>query len=392
MSLKDIFVPGEAYQWKVKGFDAEGGIAGESLLYRFLFKELSSCLPGEIVVVTRKQGKGSGLAENIGAKYGLRLLEAFDIESLGLSVVIFYTEKEILKLINAIMKEDGVILAQPNYISRTMSEPMSDMQNIYKILNLNMLHKHYRGAGVKVAVIDTGVDTNHRDLKARIVSSENLMQGPYRAEIHGTALAGVIGACINEYGIEGIAPEVEILVLRACKQVSKIRPEGTCYTTSVSKALDSAIENGAKIVNMGFGSFATDELIARLITEGATRGMIFVAPVGNMAVQEHIAFPASHADVIAAGGMDEAGNLYPNKALASAAMVCAPYKNVFTTIPDNRHNFISGTSISSAVVSGILAVAAQRNQSLGIKDIPLFDGDICKWEEELINMPLCKKK
>ncbi len=389
--LKSIFVPGMSYLWSVKGFDTNNNITGDSQVFRFTFKELTSYLPGQIVMATEGSQKGIELIEEIGHKYDLRLIDKFNIKSLNLKVAVFHTEEEIFRLINAIIKEEGVILAQPNYIFRTMSEPMSDMQNIYKVLNFQKLHKHYKGKGVVVAVIDTGIDTDHRDLKDRVVSSENLLKDyAYKAEVHGTAVAGVIGASINGFGIVGVAPEAEILALRACRQVSETHIEGECYTTSITKAIDIAIENKARIVNMSFGSTSPDKLLIRLIEEGAKRGIIFVAPVGNMPRQKDLTFPASHPDVIAVGGLDDSGNPYPNPEIVSKARVSAPATNVFTTIPRDRHNFLSGTSMSSATVSGIFALAIGKNGAVERDKIPSFNGDICRWMGELLNISICK--
>jgi hypothetical protein len=388
--LNSLFSPGRDYFWRVKGFDAENNVVGESPLFRFYFKKLASYVPGQILLVTELSRGGLELIGKIGGKYNLGLIETYDIKALTLKAAIFKTQEDIFRLIHSIGREDGVVLAQPNYIFRTMAEPMSDMQNTYKVMNLKKLHEHFSGKGVIVAVIDTGIDTQHRDLKERIVSSENLLRdSPYQPEIHGTAVAGVIGASINGFGIEGVAPESSILSLRACRQVSEMRPEGECYTSSISRAIDIAIEKKAKLVNMSFGSISPDKLILKLIEEGAKRGIIFVAPVGNMPHQEDLSFPASHPDVVAVVGVDDRGDPYPNQEIAKKARVLAPATNVMTTIPGDKHNFLTGTSMASACVTGMIAVAAEKNGKIDKDQLPRFQGDICKWEEELLKFSIC---
>lgn len=388
--LNSIFSPGKNYLWRVKGFDAENNIIGESPLFQFTFKGLASYLPGQIMMAAELSQRGMDLIGGIGQKYNLGLIETYDLRSLNLKVVIFQTREDIFRLINSIVREDGIILAQPNYIFRTLAEPLSDRQNLYTILHLKKLHEHYRGKGVVVAVVDTGVDLQHRDLKERILSSENLIKGSsYKPEIHGTAVAGVIGAMINGFGIQGVAPESSIISLRACKQVSETNPEGECYTSSIAKAIDVAIEKKAKIVNMSFGSISPDKLILRLIEEGKKRGLIFVAPVGNKPLQKELPFPASHPDVVAVAGFDDRGNAYPNQEIAKKAMVSAPATNILTTVPKDKHNFLSGTSMSSAAVAGILAIVIEKSGFVEKNKIPPFRGDICKWEEELLGLSIC---
>jgi hypothetical protein len=389
--LKSVFSPGGSYFWRVKGFDEDNNTIGESPEFKFTFKELTSYVPGQILVVAETSQGGLELIGKIGEKFDLGLLETFDIKSLRLKVALFQTRKDVPKLVNALLTEEGVVLAQPNHIFRTMGEPMSDKQNIYRILNLGKLHEHVKGTGVRVAIIDTGVDTQHGDLKDRVASSENLLKGPNAAEVHGTAVAGVIGASLNGFGIEGIAPEAEILALRACRQVSEQHPEAECYTASVAKAVDMAVEKKAKVVNMSFGSNTSDKLTLRIIEEGVKRGMIFVAPVGNMPKQQEPAFPASDPHVVAVAGLDEMGNPYPNPEIVSKALVCAPATNILTTTPGGKHNFLSGTSLSSATVAGILTLATGKDGSIDKDKLPPFKGDLCKWEAELFKLPLCEK-
>jgi len=388
--FENQFSPDKKYLWRVRGFDGDNNMAGESSVFSFTFKELSSYVPGQIILVTEDSRKGHELIEEIRGKHNLRSIESYDIRSLHLKVAILYTEENIFKLMNAIMKEEGVILVQPNFIFRTMAEPMYEMQNIYKILNLKKLHETFKGRGVVVAVIDTGVDIQHRDLKDRVISSENLMKDyPYKAEIHGTAVAGVIGASINGFGIVGVAPESEILALRACRQISEVHPEGECYTSSIVQAIDRAIEKRAKIVNMSFGSISPDRLMIKLIEEGSRKGILFVAAVGNIVRQKDLTFPSSHPNVLSVAGMDDQGNPFPNREIASKARVCAPATNVLTTIPGDKHNFLSGTSMSSAVVAGIFAIAIGKDGEVDKNKIPLFRGDLCRWEEELLKTPIC---
>lgn len=81
------------------------------------------------------------------------------------------------------------------------------------------LHRFLTGRGVRVAVADTGVDFRHRDLEERVVIHLNFIpRERYRAEVHGTAVAGIIASSENGFGIVGLAPEAEILALRACRE------------------------------------------------------------------------------------------------------------------------------------------------------------------------------
>jgi hypothetical protein len=390
--LKEQFIPGSSYVWRVKGFDTENTLIGESTEYIFTFLEQASYVPGQLLLVAQDTQKGRLRLEAIGRKYNLRAVEEYNLNTLHLHVAVFYTEEEITTLMDAIMKEEGIVAVQPNYISRTLAEPMSDMQNMFRVLRLEKMHEQYKGQGIPVAVIDTGVDVAHRDLKDRMREYHNFIKdSSYKAEIHGTAVAGIIGASINGFGIEGVAPEADIFAFRACRQVSEDKPEGECYTTSFSQALDMAIGKEAKVVNMSLGAAAPDSLIVALLKEGRKRGIIFVAPVGNQVHKKELSFPASHPAVVAVCGIDDKGDPYPNREIALKARVCAPATNVFTTVPGDRHNFLSGTSMSSAAVAGLLTVAYAKDGGVDIGKLPAFQNDFRQWQEDLLKIIICEK-
>jgi minor extracellular protease Epr len=185
-----------------------------------------------------------------------------------------------------------------------------------------------------------------------------------------------------------VAPEAKILALRACKQVSETDPQGRGNSVSIARAIDAAVGQKVGIVNMSFGAGTPDRLIARLIASGACRGILFVAPVGNREDLSAPTFPASFEKVIAVGGVKENGEAFPSQALADAAAVCAPCEHLFTTIPGNRYNFLDGTSISTAVVSGVLALALEKHRILRKEDLPPTCGDIRLWAEALLGISL----
>lgn len=264
-------------------------------------------------------------------------------------------------------------------MSEPADEPMNELQSIRKIIKIEPAIP-FKGKGVTVAIVDTGVDINHKDLSGAILSHANcLSNSEYRSEIHGTAVAGLIGARTNNLGIDGYAPESKIFALRACKQISTTQPRGECYSISIAKALDLAIQKGVHIINMSLGTNVEDQLISKLIDAGSEQGILFVAPSGNNSKIYELCFPASHPDVISVAGITEKGEFFPNSKVVEKSDFYLPYDNFFSTIPNNKYNFLSGTSLSSAVVSGLLALAYEKNKDMITKRLQSFDGDINQW-------------
>lgn len=345
-------------------------------------------IPRQLVVSVDLKAKDR-LLSNLGRRYGLRLRESYVLTSLASAVLVFETDGDIMALAEQVEAEVGVVMAQPNHVFHTLSEPKDALQSLSRQLRFSKIHDFSRGRGVTVAIIDTGVDLDHEDLQANIRGAENFMPGEsYEGEIHGTAVAGVIAAGINRYGITGVAPEAKILALRACKQVSETDPQGRGNSVSIARAIDVAVSRKVGIVNMSFGSGTPDRLIASLIDVGARRRVLFVAPVGNREGRSVPTFPSSLEKVIAVGGVRENGEPFPSPALAAAAAVCAPCEHLFTTIPGNRYNFLDGTSISAAVVSGVLALALEKRRVMRKKDLPSTCSDIRLWTEALLGISL----
>jgi Subtilase family len=341
-----------------------------------------------MVTVLPKNGpRIEGLLRKV---YALRQVEYFDIKSLGLRTYVFESDGDIPAQLKVIRKESDVLQAGRNQVFKTLGDPKSSLQQIAGSLNFASLHAQNRGRGVRVAVIDTGVDGDHRDLKDRVILNENMLaNSPFRAEIHGTAVAGIIGASINGFGIEGVAPEVALLAMRACRQVSENDPGGRGDTVATVKALDAALMQRVKIVNMSFGAPRPDGLIEMLLAKGTAAGVLFVAPVGNDRGMRSALFPASNRMVIAVGGQNAKGDPYPDAHALKLARVCAPADNIFTTIPDERFNFLTGTSMSSAIVTGILALAVEQRPDLTLEDIPSFGGSTCQWMEHMMGIRVC---
>ncbi|MCU0579673.1 MAG: S8 family serine peptidase [Desulfobacterota bacterium] len=385
-----MFAPGGTYRWRVQGFNAENRPVARSAWSHFSFSDRPLFRPGVVLVGFEELPGGTNRIAEIGGKYSLKLLEVRELKSIGLRLALFQTEGEVFGLVEALAKEPGVVSPQPDYIFGTLADPQTDLQKVTKVLHLSQVHKKYRGRGVTVAVIDTGVDIHHRDLKGRVAASKNFFpHSSYQGEIHGTAVAGIIAAASDGFGIEGIAPQAGILALRACRQVSADRPEGECYSSTVAAALDQAFLSKARVVNLSLGAGVKDPLLTRLLDEGGRRKVLFTASAGNRPTLKEPVFPASHPAVVAVAGLDDAGRPYPNAELASKVRVLAPATGIFTTIPGDRHNFLNGTSMASAVVGGILALAAGKDGTLEDKSLPPFQGDLCRWQEELLAVKVC---
>ena len=344
-------------------------------------------VPGQVVFLVDNDKAGLASLDRVAQKYHLSVGEKTVLKSLNRIMVVSSTAKDAAEIAEALKNESGVYSSQPNYVFATMGrpDPLSPMQNLVSLLDLQEVHSKVSGKNITVAVIDTGVEVEHEDLRSRIVGFQNFISdSAYQGEIHGTAVAGIIGADKNEYGIVGIAPDVFLLALRACRQLSKMSAVGECFSTSLALSLDAAISAKVDVVNLSLGAYVNDTLLSMMIDSGHENGIVFTAPVGNDPAAEDIAFPASHNKVISVAGLDELGNPLPSKRLASMADAVAPATHLFVTTPGNSYNFIDGTSLASASISGIIALSMEKKIAQNPPCLPRFNSAV-PWPQQVFS-------
>ncbi len=379
------FAPEKTYRWRVKGFNDAGELVAESSENLFILQSVKDYVPGEIIFHVDNTSAARAIIPTIVKKYQLQIVEQTELESTNRIFVLCTASDDIEELSAKLQREDGVHGAQPNYIFSTMNEsdPLRSLQEIDSILDLDHIHKSSTGKNVVIAVIDTGIDYEHNDLKGRIINHQNFVKGTsYNKEIHGTAVAGVIAGERNSFGILGIAPDTEILALRACKQLKGASSEGECYTSTVAKAIDVAVSEEVDIVNLSIGTGNTDALISSLVSKGSDQGVVFIAPVGNDLQAKTIAFPASHPDVISVAGFGDDNKPLPNLILAQGAKAIAPGRNIFSSTPGDKHNFFEGTSFSAATISGIIALSLEKKSENQSSILPHYK-EVNQWQEQV---------
>jgi subtilisin family serine protease len=298
-------------------------------------------------------------ARKVAAIYSLRQVASWPIKELGVHCVVYeiLDARSMSDVLSALAKEPRIALAQPLQEFHTLTtnreasggtynDPLYGLQTNLVTLGIAAAHEHSQGAGVRVGLIDTGVDTRHPDLRDRIsgtksfIASNGVNAAAYR---HGTAMAGLIAAVANNHvGMVGIAPLARIEVFEACWQLKPDTDDAACNTFTLAQALAAAIEARIPLINLSIAGPA-DPLLAALVQSGLKRGVIFV---GSTAAQTD-SFPTNIAGVIGVGDSDrEHGN----------ATLSVPGTHVLTLRPDGQYDFESGTSVAAAQLTGIVAL------------------------------------
>ncbi len=277
-------------------------------------------------------------------------------------------QRPVQTVIAALTSDPRVMLVQPNMVYQRQSGAGSAAraaQYALDMIGAERAHELATGRGVKIAVIDSGVDHGHRDLEGAVSESFDATGRKDTApDVHGTAIAGIIRA---RGLVTGIAPDAKLLAVRAFFAVPKRDlPESTSFI--VLRALDWSVQRGAQIVNLSF-SGGRDPVIERAVAAVARRNVLLVAAAGNGGPGAAPAYPAAYPDVIAVTALDSNQRLYAYANHGSYISFAAPGVDILVPGLKNGHMFMSGTSMAAAYVSGIMALLLEKAPHLRPEDV-----------------------
>jgi subtilisin family serine protease len=199
-------------------------------------------------------------ATRLARPHGPGRSRAWPMPVLGLHCFVMEMRKpdDAADLAGLLSRDPGVAWAQPVQTFHAMAamaamageDPLYPLQPVARLWHLSELHNAALGRGVRVAVVDSGVESAHPDLIGQVEREENFVDGKaYVPEMHGTAVAGIIAARAgNGIGIAGVAPGARLLALRGCWQQAS--GATACDSFSLAKALQAAIVQGADVINL----------------------------------------------------------------------------------------------------------------------------------------------
>lgn len=232
----------------------------------------------------------------------------------------------------------------------------------------------YTGKGVRVAVLDTGVDTEHPDLvvKGGICTAEECAPGiSYDDNFgHGTHVAGIISGKKNSSGIIGMAPNVELYAIKAMDR------EGIGTTAQVTEGVKWAIQNDIDILNLSISISVYDRPLELMLQEAYKQGMLIVSAAGNeggAAGEDTITYPGKFPSVIAVGAVNNNLTREANSSVGPAMEIAAPGTGIYSSYPKEldiwdakNDGFVSltGTSMAAPHITGVLALYKEQHPAL----------------------------
>lgn len=278
----------------------------------------------------------------------------------------------VLKQLNA---DKRIESAQALQIFNTSSKVQTAYDDTYAnlqygldMLDITLAHRLSRGTGIRIAIIDSNADAEHEDLRGRISKYENFERDKLsKHSAHGTAVAGIIGARANNaLGIVGVAPEAELEIFASCWNDAEVSA-AVCDSFTLLKALDVLLEDPPHILNMSLAG-PWDPLLHRVLTKAIDAGVIVVAacPTENA---PHEQFPASMERVIGVGRSDQSTAQEAGFSGNSHLALYAPGRRILVAAPNDAYNFRSGSSLSAAHVSGVVALLLGVSPQLSVDSV-----------------------
>jgi subtilisin family serine protease len=227
--------------------------------------------------------------------------------------------------------------------------------------------KQTRGRGIRVAVLDTGIDEVHPDLAQVVLKSHDFsgsVFGSHDQAGHGTHVSGIIAARQNELGVVGICPDLAeagggLLVGKV------LGDDGAGTDASVTAGIDWAVAEGAHLISMSLGSPMPSDAMHRAIRRATESGIFVICAAGNNGADNSVDYPGRWVETIAVGAVDRHGRVAAFSSRGPEVDIAAPGQDVLSTYPGNRYAKLSGTSMATPFVTGVVALMLAKHHEHG---------------------------
>ncbi len=249
------------------------------------------------------------------------------------------------------------------------SDPYRPLQYALDELELEASRIVTRGAGTRIAVLDSTPQVDHPDLGPIELRDRFVPPG---ASLHGTLITGLLAARPdNGFGIVGMVPDAEVIPIPVCRPTEPVTPLGDeCALFDVLQGLDAAWNRRAHIVNLSLAG-PSNPLLEGAMTRLAALGVSLVAAAGNDGSEEAL-YPAAYPTVIGVGATGRGGVPYASGNRGPGTEITAPGVDVVSTAPGGGFAFADGTSLATAYVSGALSLLASASGDLALAREALF--------------------
>ena len=325
-------------------------------------------IPGEVVVQLRQGARIDGLRSR-----GLDVIGERSVAESGLPVVVSTAGRPVGDVVAELRDDPSVAAVEPNYVVElaetvdaaavAVNDPMTGDQYSLDQMRVRNAWGITTGGSNVIAVLDTGVKTNHPDFIGRLVAGYDFVNNDTNASDdngHGTWVTGIIVARANDgYGIAGISWSDRVMPIKI------MNGSGSGSTADLLDGIRWAADHGADVINMSVGGFPYSQLVQDAVNYAWGKGVVLVGAAGNNR-REETYYPASFDNVISVSATQVNDEFSNWSSWGPKVDVSAPGSSVRTTncytctYADHdswgTHTFISGTSFATPNVAGVVAL------------------------------------
>lgn len=272
-------------------------------------------------------------------------------------------EYDVNKWIKQWENSDYVEYIQLNHKVQIAAKPDDPYYSSQKYLNQIKVEAAWdtvsENRGRIIAIVDTGIDLTHPDLKNNLVSGRNVIDPAKSAQDdngHGTSIAGVIAASGNNgEGIAGILWGSRIMPIKA------VESNGTTDESKLGQGIRYAVDNGASIVVLSLGLYKYSPFMRDVVLYAESKNVLLVAASGNDG--QEVKYPAAYPTVLAVGGVNESNQVVSNSNFGPELDIVAPWK-VYTTALGGAYGKNEGTSMAAPQAAAAAALIWAKNPNM----------------------------
>lgn len=315
----------------------------------------------------------------INQKYEVQIIEK--IELFKIYRVRVPEGKTVEEIVEEYRREPGVVYAEPNFVHKSFAiipnDPESEKQWAIEKIELDRAWEVEKGnPEVIVAILDSGIDLDHPDLKDNIITGYDFVDEdslPGDNQGHGTLCAGIIGARgDNGIGIAGVTWNCKLMPIRVTDA------EGTYF--NLAQGIIYAAENGAKVLNISLGGCAYSMVLEEAVNYALLQGCALVAGVGDDNTDKPV-YPAGYEGVIGVAATNSEDKVSSDSNYGDFIDLFAPGVGIYSTFLNGGYAYSSGSSAATPLVSGLAALIISADPSLNgerVKEILYTTADYIK--------------
>lgn len=302
------------------------------------------------VVVTVK-----GCNTNVGQSSGMQKAVSTCLKGADIRLIEYRVSNiSVSKGVKKMRRKKGVLSAQPDYLYQVAGRDFSAYGA--KMTKLDKVPAQLTGKGIKVGLIDSLVDTRHKEFRRAKIKQHNLF-GFKNKDKHATAISSIL---LSSKKIRGVAPNIHLVSIPAFYKDHKARRISS--STYLVKALNKMLTEKPDVLNLSFVG-PKDELVKTMIKALQKDGTLVIAAAGNAGGHSKNIYPAAYRDVIGVTAIDAKKKLYKKATIGKHVDYAAPGVKLLTAAPKGRYGLVSGTSYASAYVTGLVALLKQNNSN-----------------------------